>query len=57
MIRKYQENGERITTPIINVKNLNPALADFKSSRVASARTRVQVEQCPEDFMFNWHEK
>jgi hypothetical protein len=28
--RRYQENGERIITPIVNIKFLNPTLASFR---------------------------
>lgn len=28
--RRYQENGERIITPIVNIKLLNPTLASFR---------------------------
>lgn len=48
LIRKYQENGERIVTPIINVSKLSPAVADYHTSRSSRAQSARQVVRSDE---------
>ena len=44
LIRKYQENGERIVTPVINLDKISPTIADYHTSRVQSAKQNFKLE-------------
>ena len=54
IIRKYQENGERHVTPVINLKKVNPAIASYQSQRAQSARQRFTDDNDSDVFPSNW---
>ena len=43
--KRYQENGERFTTPILNFRHLNPFLIQYSKSRLSSARYELSKQE------------